>query len=172
MAQLGAQHILNGDLTARLDNQNILNGDLTARLDTQNTLNGQLRARLDTQNTLNGQLRARSDYQETKIQRLLRSHDQWHVIRNRFLSVCKRDVLKNADRTDYRVIDNGNIVAHDGDPRSDATLYELEIRKGEPTFIALYGLRWHEVMNLSKFFTSYEIQMVYTLETNPLPSSP
>ena len=149
-----------------------------ARFDTQDTLIEQLRARSEDQNILNGnlrtvsaQLRARGDYQETEIQRLVRSQDQRQIISSRFLSVCKRNVFDTADKTDYEVIDSG-VVAHDGDPQSDAMLYQLGIRKDERTFISLYGLGWREVMKLSKFFTSYEIQMVYTFETNPLPRSP
>ena len=149
-----------------------------ALFDTQDTLIEQLRAQSEAQNILNenqrtvsAQLRAQSDYQEMEIQRLGRSQDQHQIISSRFLSVCKCNVFDTTDKTDHEVTNSG-IVAHNGDPQSDAMLYQLGIRNDEGTFISLYGLGWREVMKLSKFFTSYEIQIVYTFETNLLPSSP
>lgn len=45
-------------------------------------------------------------------------------IRSRFISTFRRDILKNPSKEDKELIGKGNIVAHEGNFRADAELYE------------------------------------------------
>ncbi|KAI9783424.1 MAG: hypothetical protein M1816_001398 [Peltula sp. TS41687] len=64
-------------------------------------------------------------------------------IRNRFFSTYRRDVAEvPLSQSDYQAIHEGDILAHHGDPITDARLYEENLRFDDEIFTALYGLHW------------------------------
>ncbi|KAG0133130.1 hypothetical protein HOY82DRAFT_641573 [Tuber indicum] len=74
------------------------------------------------------------------------------LVRDRFISKFKRDILKNRSKSDGRIIEKGNVAAHWGDFRVDSMLYTSRGLSGWPkkkkwpkrqdvdTFKALYGV--------------------------------
>jgi len=76
--------------------------------------------------------------------------NEYSQVRNRFISVFKRDKLSTVNRYDYKIIDDGNIVAHEGDAFADAALYpSLHQRSDRDTFVKLYGLSPEVVSRMS-----------------------
>ena len=74
---------------------------------------------------------------------------EYMQVRDRFISTFKRK-LKTADPTDYTIIKEGNIAAHDGHAIVDASLYtSLKKRTDTDTFKKLYGLEPMQVSGLS-----------------------
>ena len=73
-------------------------------------------------------------------------------VRNRFLTVYKRDGLKETlTPSDVDVIQQGNVTAHSGDVTIDALLYDgTEGRRDSYVFQALYGLHPTEAKLISK----------------------
>jgi len=66
---------------------------------------------------------------------------EYSQVRNRFISVFKRDKLKAANKLDYKIIDKGNMPPHGADALTDAELYtSLDLRSDTATFEILYGL--------------------------------
>jgi hypothetical protein len=57
-----------------------------------------------------------------------------------FLSAFKRDVMKNADATDARLIAEGNELAHYGNASADAGLYIPSGGRDFGVYEYLYGL--------------------------------
>ncbi|KAI9812980.1 MAG: hypothetical protein M1826_002571 [Phylliscum demangeonii] len=95
--------------------------------------------------TLAAKTRARDeelDKMKEELALLKASSEGYLQIRNRFLAVYRRDVLMNATGDDRAMIEVGNGAAHDGDPVTDALLYEREIRFDDRTYISLYGMDW------------------------------
>jgi len=67
--------------------------------------------------------------------------NEYSQVRNRFISVFKRDKLNAANKSDYKIIDKGNMPAHGADALADAELYtSLNLRSDTATFEILYGL--------------------------------
>jgi hypothetical protein len=62
------------------------------------------------------------------------------TLRHRFLSAFKRDVMKNADATDARLIAEGNELAHYGNASADAGLYIPSGGRDFGVYEYLYGL--------------------------------
>ncbi|KAI9812981.1 MAG: hypothetical protein M1826_002572 [Phylliscum demangeonii] len=78
------------------------------------------------------------------------SSDGYLQIRNRFVAVYRRQVLKDATPDDRGLVDVGNGAAHDGDPVTDALLYQRGIRSDDRTYASLYGITWAKVLSCSK----------------------
>jgi len=75
--------------------------------------------------------------------------NDYSQVRNRFISVFKRDKLKAANKSDYKIIDKGNMAAHDADALADAALYtSLDLRSDTATFEILYGLHPERVSGM------------------------
>lgn len=51
---------------------------------------------------------------------------EYRWVRNRFISTFKRDKLNNADGSDIKIIQEGNLTVHGGDAVVDARLYLLK----------------------------------------------
>ncbi|KAI9825193.1 MAG: hypothetical protein M1826_007050 [Phylliscum demangeonii] len=89
---------------------------------------------------------AELDKVKDELALLKASSDGYLQIRNRFVAVYRRQVLKDAKPHDCGLIDVGNGAAHYGDPVTDALLYEREIRFDDRTYISLYGMDWGRVL--------------------------
>ncbi|RPA91705.1 hypothetical protein L873DRAFT_1712766 [Choiromyces venosus 120613-1] len=72
-------------------------------------------------------------------------------VRNRYLTVFKRDKLKETlKQSDRNIIEHGNVTAHSGDAAIDALLYDgTEGRQDPYVFEALYGLHPSDVKKIS-----------------------
>ena len=66
------------------------------------------------------------------------------AIRNRFLSVYKRNVGLGP-AMELHSIQHGNTAAHDGHALADADLYDRRHCQDEETYKVLYGLNWSRV---------------------------
>ncbi|KAI9825192.1 MAG: hypothetical protein M1826_007049 [Phylliscum demangeonii] len=75
------------------------------------------------------------------------SSDGYLQIRNRFVAVYRRQVLKDATPDDRGLVDVGNSATHDGDPVTDALLYQRGIRSDDRTYASLYGMEWESVLS-------------------------
>jgi len=76
---------------------------------------------------------------------------EYRRVRHRFISTFKRDKLRNAMPFDFAIIEEGNTVAHGGDARVDALLYNCtEGRRDVTVFQMLYGIHPADVRNISK----------------------
>ncbi|RPA91752.1 hypothetical protein L873DRAFT_1867002 [Choiromyces venosus 120613-1] len=74
---------------------------------------------------------------------------EYSRIRNRFISTFKRDKLNNATESDIDSIQEGNIMAHEGDAAVDALLYEgLNGRRDPSAFKELYGMHPADVVKI------------------------
>lgn len=78
-----------------------------------------------------------------------RTSDGYLDIRERFLEVFKRDVLKWS-QSSSNLIAVGNARAHAGDCIVDAELYRLGRRDDEDTMIRLYGMSSMKIQELCK----------------------
>jgi hypothetical protein len=90
---------------------------------------------------------------EDRVTSLTVSLAVYKLLRNRFISTFKRDILENADEKDHRIIANGNEWAHGGDAVVDAQLYSGDLadpRRDVAAFKQLYGLHPLFVMTISK----------------------
>jgi len=75
--------------------------------------------------------------------------NEYSQVRNRFISVFKRDKLNAANKSDYKIIDKGNMPAHGADALADAELYtSLNLRSDTATFVILYGLHPERVSGI------------------------
>jgi hypothetical protein len=84
----------------------------------------------------------------------------YRSIRNRFIKVYRRDVLKNITKEGYKMIGNGNGTAHHGDVIADSAFYSSFQRYDEDTFVHIYGLSTTQ----SKLFgKSYPLFLVISL---------
>lgn len=79
----------------------------------------------------------------------------YQKLRSRFISVYKRDTLKEEDALDLEIIRTGNILAHEPDVIADAVLYEDDLRRDEDTFVQLYGLGWQRVLRFGKRYVLF-----------------
>ncbi|RPA91450.1 hypothetical protein L873DRAFT_1714216 [Choiromyces venosus 120613-1] len=74
---------------------------------------------------------------------------EYSRVRNRFISTFKRDKLNNATESDIGSIQEGNIMAHEGDAAVDALLYEgLNGRRDPSAFKELYGMHPADVVKI------------------------
>jgi len=79
--------------------------------------------------------------QEERLRYLLRSDDCYKEVRNRYLSMFKRDSLKTHTTTDQEIINSSNLTTHWGDAVVDASLYtEPNGRTDIEVFRSLYGI--------------------------------
>ncbi|KAG0133744.1 hypothetical protein HOY82DRAFT_639467 [Tuber indicum] len=77
---------------------------------------------------------------------------EYKSVRNRYLSVFKRDILKEILKPwDRTIIEAGNVTAHSGDAVIDALLYDgIEGRPDTYVFEALYGLHPFDVKRITR----------------------
>ena len=66
-------------------------------------------------------------------------------IRNRFINVYRRDVLRDVNHQEYQQISDGNNATHGGDAVADASLYTSNERHDEGILIELYGLSANQI---------------------------
>lgn len=69
-------------------------------------------------------MESRIQSQEDRIQSLSASLRNYKLVRGRFISTYKRDVLKTATDADRDIIPGGNMWAHNGGAIVDAELYD------------------------------------------------
>ena len=86
---------------------------------------------------------------QKKVDVLTMSSDAYLKIRNRFLSVYRRNIARNATAKDQKIITEGNGVAHYGDPLADSELFRLGCHADDASFEDLYGLHWSRVLGYS-----------------------
>jgi hypothetical protein len=72
-------------------------------------------------------------------------------VRSRFFAVFLRDKVKKCSRLDRKIIHEGNVAAHNGDPIVDATMFKRRHRTDTKTYIMLYGLDWLQVLEYSTY---------------------
>lgn len=94
---------------------------------------------------------------QDRVQTLAISLNQYKLVRGRFLSTFKRDILGTADDADRAIIHGGNMSAHGGDAVMDAQLYQGSSgRRDVDAYKRLYGLNPLLVHQLSEFFAVQE----------------
>jgi len=96
------------------------------------------------------------------------SSKEYMQVRNRFISVFKRDKLHTMESSDYKIITNGNIAADNGDAFADAALYtSLNQRSDGDTFMTLYGLHPELVSSMSKYRVFKSIGILWLTCSEP-----
>ena len=83
---------------------------------------------------------------EQRVKRLSQASEGYIAIRRRFIEVFKRDVNGSKDFKNSTAIQNGNIVAHEGDALTDAMIYENDQRTDARVYRQLYGLHHTQVL--------------------------
>ena len=68
------------------------------------------------------------------------------AIRRRFIDCFKRDALKLPEYQGTDAIKAGNMIARDGNPISDACLFQHDNRMDFQTYSQLYGLQFPQVL--------------------------
>ena len=165
MAHQKEHNARQNEYNARQNEQIARQNELNAR---QNEQIARLNEQIARLSEHDAQQEAEIKFLRGQVETLTKINDQSHNIRMRFISKYKRDVLNKATSTDHDAIDAGNIDTHEGNARGDAMLYKLRKRIDEAIYMALYGLGWNLVLNLSKFPLSTILRL---LETDSLPSS-
>ena len=80
------------------------------------------------------------------------SSKEYRQVRSRFISTFKRDILKNADPLDMKIIREVNQTVHGGDAVVDAMLYKSQDKRRDPSaYRKLYGLDPLRVPTISEF---------------------
>lgn len=80
------------------------------------------------------------------------SSEEYRLVRNQFISTFKRDKLNNADGSDIKIIQGGNLTVQGGDAIVDAMLYQgLDRRRDSTAYKKLYGVDPLRVLRISKF---------------------
>ena len=80
---------------------------------------------------------------EERLRTLLDSNKSYPLMRDRYISIYRRDRLHNDTKKDRRIIAEGNTTVHGGDLVSDASLYLATStrRRNDPSvFKKLYGV--------------------------------
>ena len=80
---------------------------------------------------------------EERLRTLLDSNESYPLMRDRYISIYRRDRLHNDTKKDRRIIAEGNTTVHGGDLVSDASLYLATStrRRNDPSvFKKLYGV--------------------------------
>lgn len=90
-------------------------------------------------------------YHKHEIQCLKLASDGYIKIRQRFLDVFRRDVLKDKSGQSTSSINAGNIAAHGGDAVTDARIFESGIHKDNGPMTIIYGLDPIQVLLLGKY---------------------
>ena len=83
-------------------------------------------------------LGAEVDGLKIQVKDLTLSSEEYRSIRNRFIEVYRRDVMKNITKEGYEMIGNGNEAAHHGDVIADSAFYLSFRRYDEDTFVHIY----------------------------------
>ena len=79
------------------------------------------------------------------------------LVRGRFISTFKRDVLGTANDADRDLIRDGNMFAHHGDAIVDGELYDGPgARRDTGAYIKLYGVHPNWAKNLGEFFAIHQ----------------
>jgi hypothetical protein len=81
------------------------------------------------------------------VQALKLSTDSFLTVRSRCFAIFLRDKIQRCSRTDAKVIKDGNVAAHEGDPLVDAMMYKKGVRSDHRTFTLLYGMPWQQVLD-------------------------
>ena len=82
---------------------------------------------------------------------LILACDGYMLIRERFLDIFRRDILKSPNAKWTTAIGAGNAAAHHGDAVTDASLYEKGRRKDRSLFSKIYGLDPIQILELSEY---------------------
>ena len=94
---------------------------------------------------------------EDRVQSLSQSLQNYKLVRGRFISTFKCDVLGTATDADRDIIRGGNMWAHGGDAIVDAQLYEGPGgRRDLAAYIKLYGVNPLWVQNIGEFFAIHQ----------------
>ena len=94
---------------------------------------------------------------EDRVQSLSQSLQNYKLVRGRFVSTFKRDVLGTATDADRHIIRGGKMWAHGGDAIVDAQLYEGPGgRRDLAAYIKLYGVNPLWVQNIGEFFAIHQ----------------
>jgi len=93
----------------------------------------------------------------------------YKILRNRFISTFKQDILKNATDVDRRIIAAGNTCAHGGDAAADAMLYQgMSGRCDFSSYKRLYGKEPGPVLLISESSsTMFKITRLTSLGYQP-----
>lgn len=76
---------------------------------------------------------------ETKLSLVSLTSEGYLDIRNRFVSMFRRDRMNQRSAVDRQAITAENLFSHAGDVLADALLYEKNMRIDQSTFTLLYG---------------------------------
>ncbi len=89
---------------------------------------------------------------DAEIRSLAAASEGYLLIRERFLSTFRRDIL--GDTSHQSAIVAGNQAAHHGDAETDALLYEKGRRSDRHLYYRIYGLAPEQILNQSKYVPS------------------
>lgn len=91
-------------------------------------------------------IEARVQELERRVQSSEEAQTSHTEIRNRFLSVFRRDILRNETARDRAIINASEHAARYGHAVADAALYEKNVRFDGTTYRELYGLGWQDAL--------------------------
>lgn len=77
--------------------------------------------------------------------------ESYFAVRSRFFAVFLRDRVGNTTRTEQKLINEGDLAAHGGDPLTDAMMFKKRIRTDDKIFGLLYGMTWTRVMEYGMY---------------------
>ena len=84
---------------------------------------------------------------EITVRRLTRSSEGYLSIRRRFFDVYKRDIMAVEELKGSKAIQEGNMLAHEGDALGDAVLFDNDQRTDKRVYRELYGLDHEQVLS-------------------------
>ncbi|MCJ1346726.1 hypothetical protein MMC31_004944 [Peltigera leucophlebia] len=87
---------------------------------------------------------------KSDVTALKETTESYFAVRSRFFAVLLRDNFRKSTRADQRLIDEGNFVAHGGDPLADAVMFKKRFRTDDKTCGLLYGMTWGRVMEYAE----------------------
>ena len=87
---------------------------------------------------------------------LKESVEDYNIVRHRFISFFKRDVLLTATPNDFALIRKGSNLVHGGDAKRDADLYETGGRQDYGVYEMLYGFHPSVVKSIRKFLVKLQ----------------
>lgn len=86
-----------------------------------------------------------------EVEALKMTTESYLSVRSRFFAVFLRDKLLKVTHADKKIIADGNMAAHCGDPLVDAVMFKKKIRSDDKTYYLLYGMQWQRVLEYGNF---------------------
>lgn len=156
------------EITATLDSLGDTVNTLKSTVDRQGSTIDQQGSTIDQQEAEIRQLHADNHQQEAEIRRLhvdnhrqdaeiqelKETSDLWIDTRNRFFAVYLRKFhySRFLSQNQAKILEDGNEMAHFGEPVNDARLFTRRVRNDVDIYKELYGLPFETVLNIRKWY--------------------